>query len=65
MITINGKTCGAAAGQKLEDLLINQGFVKDRIAVGLNGKFLPKENYPDTILNDGDVIDVFHFMGGG
>ena len=64
MITINGEA-REAAGQNLEDLLKNEGYVKECVAVGLNGKVINKINYPGTILKDGDVLDVFHFMGGG
>ena len=64
MITINGKAKDTA-GKNLEELLLDEGFIKDRVAVGLNGQPVPKQNYPSTILKDGDVIDVFHFMGGG
>ena len=64
MITINGKQSDAS-GENLDDVLLKEGFVKDSIAVGLNGQVVPKQNYSVTILKDGDVLDVFHFMGGG
>lgn len=64
MITLNGKSC-EGAGVTLEKLLETNGFQKSRVAVGLNGQVASKDELPNIILKDGDVIEVFHFMGGG
>ena len=42
----------------------NQYQVK-RIAVELNGDILPKYSYSDTMLKDGDRLEVVTFVGGG
>ena len=36
-----------------------------RIAVERNGEIVPKAAYGETILQDGDVIEVVNFVGGG
>ena len=36
-----------------------------RIAVELNGDILPKYSYSDTMLKDGDRLEVVTFVGGG
>ena len=36
-----------------------------RIAVELNGDILPKYEYSDTMLKDGDRLEVVTFVGGG
>ena len=64
MITINGVSQNSA-GLTLDDLLKNEGYEKPKIAVGLNGQVVPKTEYSAIILKDGDVVEVFHFMGGG
>ena len=36
-----------------------------RIAVELNGEILPKSQYGDTVLKDGDIVEIVNFVGGG
>ena len=64
MITLNGEARDRA-GQSLDNLLASEGFDKVKIAVGINGQVASKEDYSGITLKDGDVVEVFHFMGGG
>jgi thiamine biosynthesis protein ThiS len=64
MITLNGKP-REGAGITLEKLLEENGFQITRVAVGLNGQVVSKDQLPHITLKDGDVVEVFHFMGGG
>jgi sulfur carrier protein len=36
-----------------------------RVAVELNLEILPKADYETTTLQDGDRIEIVHFVGGG
>ncbi len=36
-----------------------------RVAVELNLDILPKDEYATTILRDGDLLEIVHFVGGG
>ena len=45
--------------------LENAGYQMKRIAVELNGDILPKYSYSDTMLKDGDRLEVVTFVGGG
>ncbi len=36
-----------------------------RVAVELNLDILPKADYGTTLLNDGDLLEIVHFVGGG
>ena len=36
-----------------------------RIAVECNGEIVPKRVYGETVLKDGDVLEVVSFVGGG
>ena len=42
---------------------------KDRsqwtVVVELNEEIIKRENYDTTVLKDGDVVEILHFMGGG
>lgn len=64
MVTINGVPTDAA-GTSLLRYLTDAGFDPKRIAVERNGDILFQEQYPETILQDGDVMEVVRFVGGG
>lgn len=46
----------------LVDLL---GMKADRVAVELNRDIVPRDRWPETRLNEGDRLEVVHFVGGG
>ncbi|MGN1432740.1 MAG: sulfur carrier protein ThiS [Ruminococcus sp.] len=64
MICINGEKI-----EKAEILLTayleENGINPQRIAVELNGEILPKSQYADTAIKDGDVVEIVNFVGGG
>ena len=64
MITINGeeKNC---AGMTVAQYLATTTYDPERIAVEKNGDIVPKAAYADTSLQDGDVVEVVSFVGGG
>jgi sulfur carrier protein len=37
----------------------------EMVAVQLNGEFVDKTNYADTIIRDDDSLEFLYFMGGG
>lgn len=37
----------------------------DRVAVELNRDIVPRDRWPETRLNEGDRLEVVHFVGGG
>lgn len=41
------------------------GMKGDRVAVELNRDIVPRDRWADTVLNDGDRLEVVHFVGGG
>ena len=49
----------------LSDLLSLLGMKPDRVAVELNRDIVPRDRWSDTILNEGDKLEVVHFVGGG
>jgi sulfur carrier protein len=36
-----------------------------RVAVELNLEILPKTDYETTLLDEGDRVEIVHFVGGG
>ncbi len=63
MITLNGKE--SEGYKSLNELLEKNGYRREIIAVEINGEIIKKADYDTTVINDGDVIEVVHFMGGG
>ena len=61
---INGED-KAAAGKSLCDYLQAAGYDRRAIAVEYNEVILPKQDYETTVLQDGDVVEIVCFMGGG
>lgn len=64
MVKINGKLENAE-GKKLSEYLLKNGYDLKRIAVEICGNIVPKAMYEETILKDGDVLEVVSFVGGG
>lgn len=64
-VTVNGESRGLAAGIRLEQLLDELELSGKRLAIELNREIVPRSQYADTRLNDGDVIEIVHAIGGG
>jgi sulfur carrier protein len=49
----------------LTALLESLGMKADRVAVELNREIVPRDRWAETRLNEGDRLEVVHFVGGG
>lgn len=65
MITVNGKEVTLTGPLSVADYLEQNNYQTKRIAVEMNGDILPKYSYSDTMLKDGDRLEVVSFVGGG
>ncbi|MBF1323248.1 MAG: sulfur carrier protein ThiS [Mogibacterium diversum] len=65
MIKVNGKEIEYTSGMTVQDLVTSLSYSASRIAVERLGEIVPKKNYADTLINDGDKIEIVCFMGGG
>ncbi|MCD8021186.1 MAG: sulfur carrier protein ThiS [Clostridiales bacterium] len=64
-ITANGREVILKSTETITDYLARNQYRPERIAVELNGEILPKSNYANTMLKDGDILEVVSFVGGG
>ena len=64
MVKING-TEADVAGKTLAEYLECTTYDRKRIAVERNGEIVPKAQYEENLLCDGDVLEVVSFVGGG
>jgi len=64
-ITINGEAKSFDATLTVEQLLGEIGLDHRKVAVERNLEIVPKSSYSETLLNDGDKLEIVHFIGGG
>lgn len=65
-LSINGKTMEMCSGMSVAKLLMEQNIESpEMVSVELNNRILGKEEYPDTLLKEGDSLEFLYFMGGG
>lgn len=65
MIKINGKEVPEAEGRILAEFLKESGFDIKRIAVECDGNIIPKKEYDNKVIFDGEIIEIVSFVGGG
>lgn len=53
------------AGRTVAECLEEYGYDARRVAVEKNGDIVPKARYGETLLKDGDIIEIVGFVGGG
>ncbi|MGA7576154.1 MAG: sulfur carrier protein ThiS [Terriglobales bacterium] len=63
-VTINGETQVSAAGT-LGALVAQLGMKPDRVAIELNREIVPRDQWAETALHEGDRLEIVHFVGGG
>jgi thiamine biosynthesis protein ThiS len=63
-LTINGESQSSSA-ETLGALVAGLGMKPDRVAIELNREIVPREQWPQTPLHDGDRLEIVHFVGGG
>ncbi|MGH9505163.1 MAG: sulfur carrier protein ThiS [Terriglobales bacterium] len=63
-IVINGQaqTLGPTT---LSQLVEHLGMTQDRVAIELNRNIVPRTQWPETNLAEGDQLEIVHFVGGG
>ena len=64
MIKVNG-TPVEAAGMTVEAYLQTTSYDPKRIAIERNSEIVPKAKYAETVLADGDSLEIVSFVGGG
>jgi sulfur carrier protein len=64
-IVVNGKPMDLPEGLTLEGLLARLNVRREYTAVALNSEVRPKQQYAQSVLRDGDRVEIVHPMGGG
>jgi thiamine biosynthesis protein ThiS len=64
-ITVNGENRVANPGSTVVDLLRELGLNSGRVAIERNLEILPRPQWPETHLAQGDRFEIVQFVGGG
>lgn len=64
-ITVNGKSVTCEAGVSLRELILQLGFTPDTVVAERNRELVPGEHFAETRLEEGDTLELLHFVGGG
>ncbi|HEY5177126.1 MAG TPA: sulfur carrier protein ThiS [Terriglobales bacterium] len=64
-IFINGEDKSFADSLSLAELIEQLGMKGDRVAIELNREIVSRAHWAETTLNDGDRLEIVHFVGGG
>ncbi len=65
MLQINGEDRDFHVPLSLSSLIEQLGMKQDRVAVELNRNIVPRDQWAQTHLSDGDRLEIVHFVGGG
>jgi thiamine biosynthesis protein ThiS len=64
-VTINGEIQTLSGTLSVQGLLEHIGIKEGKVAVEHNLEIVPRSLYRETLVNDGDRMEIVHFIGGG
>ena len=64
-IQLNGESFELPDAQTVADLLVRLDLTGRRVAVELNQDIVPRSQHGETVLREGDSLEVVHAIGGG
>lgn len=64
-VTINGNEMEFQDGINIQEMLESINNTTKMIVIEKNLEIVPKETFSQTILKEGDTIEIISFVGGG
>ena len=64
-VTINGERETLRVEISVAELLADRRIEPRRVAVEINEDIVPRKTFADTLVRDGDQIEIVTFVGGG
>ncbi len=64
-LMVNGESRSLAAPISVAGLLATIGLDQRKVAVERNEAIVPRSLYEQTMLAEGDWLEIVHFIGGG
>lgn len=64
-LVLNGEDRSFESPLTLAQLVANLGMKPDRVAVERNRDIVPRDQWEAVTLQEGDRLEIVHFVGGG
>lgn len=64
-VQLNGDDREIPAGQSVTELLESLDLRPELVVVERNREILKRDRYPEVTVEDGDTLELVHFVGGG
>jgi len=64
-ITVNGETKEIAPKTTLVSLITDMGLNPDTVVIECDGKIIKRDEYDSLVLQEGNVLELIRFVGGG
>lgn len=64
-ITVNGNIANLDQPININEFLVLKGFGDRSVAVAINSIVIRRTSFDETIINDGDVVEIVRPVGGG
>ena len=64
-LVVNGEPRRIAPGATIADLVASLELDAKKVAVERNAIIVPRSTLADVLLEDGDTLEIVHFVGGG
>ncbi len=64
-LTVNGENCDVPQGATIAMVLAQLGLSEAKLAVERNREIAPRSTWGTTVLDEGDALEIVHFVGGG
>ncbi|MAE80138.1 MAG: sulfur carrier protein ThiS [Dehalococcoidia bacterium] len=64
-ITVNGNISKLDEPTNINEFLVLKGFEGRSVAVAVNSIVIRRTSFNNTIINDGDIVEIVRPVGGG
>ncbi len=64
-IQLNGSPHSIPGGQSVASLLASLELANQRVAIEVNANVVPRSEYTETLLQEGDRVEIIRAIGGG
>jgi thiamine biosynthesis protein ThiS len=64
-VTVNGEVRDIADGSSVAELLEVLGLEPKTMVVQRGDDIIARDDFGSTLIDDGDVLELIHFVGGG
>jgi sulfur carrier protein len=64
-VTVNGAPRDVPEGLSVRGLLVHLALTSGPVAVEINRAIVPRAKHEERVVEEGDAIEIVHFVGGG